>query len=214
MTRKLKKKKKSLSNLLIKGPLCEYLPYLPASLFSVGEWNMGDSIQNSCSLSFPRSLPLPAFLPHCNHLDNFKNSKFWLWVYNSKSKQVHYLLLVTHAWTHTHLGLQILNITMLSAVATLPSSLKWIFTSSNAGYWNNLKSILVYTAVYLVELFLLSQRFSWSLKAKDKHCKVPPKRYAKTPMHDLLRAGPKLVGQPLIQSPLLGDIKKRPLGDG
>ena len=64
---------------------------------------------------------------------------------------------------------------MLSAVATLPSSSKWIFTSSNAWYWNDLKSILVYTAVYLVELFLLSQRFSWSFKAKDKLYSVPQK---------------------------------------
>lgn len=75
----------------------------------------------------------------------------------------------SHMHGHTHTpGAIILNITMLSAVATLTSSSKWIFTSSNAGYWNNLKSILVYTAVYLVELFLLSQRFSWSFKAKDK----------------------------------------------
>ena len=49
---KKRKKKKSLSNLFIKGPLCEYLPCLPASLFSDGDWNMGDSIENSYSLSF------------------------------------------------------------------------------------------------------------------------------------------------------------------
>lgn len=83
----------------------------------------------------------------------------------------------THTYTHTYTyrATNPKHHNVIYAVATLPSSKKWILTSTNAGYWNNPKSILAYITVYLVEHFLLSQRFSWSPKLRINIVKYPQK---------------------------------------